>query len=455
MSAFARILFSALAGAIAGCSRPAAVVDEEEPHAEPPTNRIDVPEIVRRNLGITFAKVERQRLAAVLRLPGAFEALPQARIEHRAPLAGRLELHVAPLQAVQPGDLLATIDAPEWRAMQRQLADLDTEATVVAAHLAAAEPLLAAHHAHEASLREALDVVQERLRRLTATHESLGGQAQALADARVLRAQLQAQLAEAAEQHTETTARIARLTADRDAIAGRRSSLLAAAAAVFGRAVEADWRDRALLEVRAAGPGVVADLPATTGAFVAAHDLVAATLDPTRVRFRASALQSDLGRLRDGLRCELTPTGATDPLARVAGALQLGAAADPVRRTLDVFVVPDAQAPFLRAGVVGFAAIETTAMARPELTVPRRALLTDGLQRVFFRRDPADPDRVIRVEADVGLDDGRWVEIRSGIVDGDEVVLDGAYELMLASSTGARRGGHFHADGTWHADDHK
>ena len=37
--------------------------------------------------------------------------------------------------------------------------------------------------------------------------------------------------------------------------------------------------------------------------------------------------------------------------------------------------------------------------------------------------------------------------------DGDEVVLAGAYELMLASSGTVTKGGHFHADGTFHADE--
>ena len=35
----------------------------------------------------------------------------------------------------------------------------------------------------------------------------------------------------------------------------------------------------------------------------------------------------------------------------------------------------------------------------------------------------------------------------------DEVVLQGVYDLKLASSqSGQLEGGHFHADGTWHAD---
>jgi len=59
------------------------------------------------------------------------------------------------------------------------------------------------------------------------------------------------------------------------------------------------------------------------------------------------------------------------------------------------------------------------------------------------------------VEADMGPGDGRWVAILSGLMPNDEVVLDGAYELKLASqlSGASRRGGHIHADGTFHAGD--
>ena len=35
---------------------------------------------------------------------------------------------------------------------------------------------------------------------------------------------------------------------------------------------------------------------------------------------------------------------------------------------------------------------------------------------------------------------------------GDEVVLSGVYELKLATSGTAQKGGHFHADGSFHAE---
>ena len=74
----------------------------------------------------------------------------------------------------------------------------------------------------------------------------------------------------------------------------------------------------------------------------------------------------------------------------------------------------------------------------------------DGTAALYFRRDPKDKNKVIRTEADLGLTDGRWVVVASGVKEGDEVVVGGNYQLMLASSGAAPKGGHFHADGTFH-----
>lgn len=174
------------------------------------------------------------------------------------------------------------------------------------------------------------------------------------------------------------------------------------------------------------------------------------------MRFRARGLQSDLPRLAAGQAAQAVPARGLDADgARVPGTLLLGAEADPAQRTIELFLVPTRGAAWARPGVAGFLEIETAGAAEPVLAIPRGAALQDGLQRVLFRRDPKNPDQVIRCEADLGVDDGRWVEVRSGLVDGDEIVLAGAYELVLASSATAGKGGHFHADGTFHADEDK
>ena len=68
--------------------------------------------------------------------------------------------------------------------------------------------------------------------------------------------------------------------------------------------------------------------------------------------------------------------------------------------------------------------------------------------------DPANPERVVRTPVDVGVSDGEWTVVFSGVAPGDEVVLDGAYELKLASASKPAAAGHFHPDGTFHAGEH-
>lgn len=445
-----------LLAAAVGCSRAPVVATHHGDDAPPPSNRIAVPEAVRSNLGIEFVRVERRRVAATLRLPGHFELLPQARCEHRTPMAGRVTIRVQPLQAVAPGDVVYTIDAPEWRRTQRELGEIETELRVVTARIATMQPLLAAHQAHEQSLRDAVAVMQERIGSLEDTRQSVGGQAQAIADARVQLAQVRSQAAEAAEKHTETESLIAELQANRQALGERTQLVLAGAAAMLGveAAALADrWRSIGTIEVRAAVAGVVDQLAVASGAWVESHELVLTVTDLAQVRFRARALQTDLFRLRPGLPAAIHAAGAPHTAdAELTGELQFGAEADPTQRTIDLFVLPTTSAPFARPGVAAFVEIETAGGGDAELAVPLASVLPDGLDRVFFRRDPNDADQVIRVTADLGLDDGRWVEVKSGLVDGDQVVTAGAYALMLASSGSAPKGGHFHADGTWHAD---
>jgi len=434
------------------------------PHEPEPakTNRIAVPESVRRNLGIEFVKVERRRVAQTLRAPGHFELLPAARHEQRVPVAGRIEVLVKPLQQVAKGDVLYRLDAPQWRLMQRDLGEVVTSVQVAEARIAALQPLLVAYRVHEQSLREAIAVMEANISVLDETRSSVGGQAQQLASARVQLAQVRADLAEGTEKHAETDAMLAELQANLVAGRDRFELALEAAGTVLGRTAEElraegpgtkvpGWRAITVIEGRAAAAGLVDKLPVATGGWVETGDLVLTITDLTQVRFRARGLQSDLARLRAGLPAQVVPPHGRDrAVDRLTGTLALGVEADPAQRTIDLFLQPASTAEWARPGIAGFLEVETAAGATAELAIPLAAVLQDGLQRVLFRRDPADPDQVIRLEADLGLDDGRWVEVKSGIADGDEIVSAGAYELMLASSGTAAKGGHFHADGTFH-----
>jgi HlyD family secretion protein len=453
-----------LAGA---CRKPVAPPPDDHDEMAAPTDRIDVPETVRRNLGIRFVAVERRRIAATLRIPGSFELMADARREYRTPVAGRVEIACRQLQEVRPGDVLCRIESPQWRALQRELGEKITAIAVLEARHDSMEPLLQAHAQHEQALHAAIEVLQARVRSLEETRREVGGQAAELAAARTQLAQARTQDAESEEKHAglEATRRqiAAELAAARDAI----ELAMAAAATLAGETkaallAERDpdrtprWRQLDRLEHKAVAAGIVDALPISNGGWAHEGDLLATVTDPRLVRFRGRGLQSDLARLRTGLPARLVPpqtdAGAAATLITV---LEVGVHADPDQRTLELFAVPPPSSSWARPGIAAFLEIETEASQREELAVPVGAVLRDGLQRILFRRDPANQDRVIRLEADTGLDDGRWIEILSGLADGDQIVLDGAYELMLASSGMAQKGGHFHADGTFHAEEHK
>src|SRR5688500_5967407 len=194
---------------------------------------------------------------------------------------------------------------------------------------------------------------------------------------------------------------------------------------------------------------MVESLAVTDGGWVDASALILTTADLTQLRFRATGLQADLGKLRDGADASIVAphgarSGSDDSLP---GKLSLGLEASAETRTIELIISPQKLAPWARPGVSAYAEVVTDGSAEPETAIPLAAVVQDELARIYFRRDPKDPDKVIRVEGDLGVSDGRWVVVNSGLRAGDEVVLDGVYELKLTGTGRPQGGGHFHADG--------
>lgn len=439
--------------------------DESRPAV---TNRVDIPAPVRRNLGVTFATVEYRAVASTLRLPGRFELLPTSRREYRATLGGRVELMVSQYQRVEKGELLAKIDAIGWRQLQEQLVSAESALAQAGVRLESMGPLRAAHLRHEESLSAKIAMWQERVRRLEDLRAAGGGSGRELAEARATLNSTEAELADAMEKDADLAARQRELQTEVRAAGARLDLLLRSAAAVMGMEPEElvkpaagepgappVWRSLRQVEVRASAPGVVETLGVTNGGLAEAGGLLITVVRPEAVRFRARALQSDLGRLREGLVAGIVPpAGAT--LAeneRMHGRVTLGLGADADQRTIDILVAPERVAEWARAGVA--AQLELTLDGGgEELAIPLAAVVRDGAGPVVFRRDPANPDKAIRLEADLGVSDGRWIAVLSGLKEGDEVVVGGNYQLMLSMSGSMPKGGHFHADGTYHEEDH-
>ena len=459
-----------LAGALLACM-PACTQGSEDfqrssgpNQAGAPTNRIDIPATIRRNLGITFAKVEARRVAQTIRVPGAFELRPLARHEYRMALRGRVELLVDQYDTVEPGQPLFRFQSPAWP-------ELLHEIIVGEQAIATARAEIEVGQAKAVEARRRLALARGRI--------------EALAQADFKKADLETQAAELEASLPRLEAEI-RLAETHLANARRtRSHALHRAATAVGIPEEQldkpsgtglvgeevptyqtiDW-----IEVRAVESGIVEALAVTDGAFVEPPATVLSTVDPEQVRFRALALQGDLPRLMGAAGMGAGSVRIVPPLApgipiddTVEATMTFGLEAHPAERTMILLATPDELAPWIRPGVSAFLEVVvessgTGAAGGPALAIPRSAIVQDGLVHVFFRRDPSDPNKAIRVEADMGVSDGRWVVLHSGVMRGDEVVLVGAYELKLATAQSAAplqraQKGHVHADGSFHAEE--
>jgi Cu(I)/Ag(I) efflux system membrane fusion protein len=393
---------------LSSCNRDEAPSESVETESEQPTNRIEIPATVRKNLGITFAKVERRNVAETVRVPGSFELQALAKHEYRMMLPGHIEFLVQQFDTVKEG-------TPLYRFRSLKLLDL----------------------------QQRVDLAKATLNQAQSRFETTSARKKALAKANFKRAELDAQIAE--------------LQAD---IALRQAELKAATAALQGathntgegKKQASDW-----IEVLAREPGVIESLAVTDGSFVEETTLILTTVDPTKVRFHAIGLQSDLLKFKNGQQVSIVPpqTGENNLNDSIKAKLQIGLKADPKQRTIDLFAMPEELKSWSRPGVSAFLEIAENARSGMVLAIPKSAVVKDGIIHVFFKRDPLDANKAIRVEADLGENDGRWIEIKSDLGPNDEVVLNGAYELKLASSQSgtSQKGGHFHADGSFHGEE--
>lgn len=440
------ILLPLVLACVPAAAPPPDDADHADEHEDEHEGVIELPATVRRNLGITFADVEARHVEQTLRVPGAFELRPLARREYRMSLPGRIELLVDQYDTVRVGQPLYRYQSPAWPELLHEIILGEQALETAAAEIVVASAALA-------ETERRLEVARERLEAL------------ARADFRKAQLELEAAELEASLPRLRAELELARTRlANADRTHEHALHRAAAASQIPEHDLEAevvvdgervpnystiDW-----IDVRAEKGGVVEALHVTDGAFVEPPANVLSVVDPQAVRFRALALQADLPKLEGAVLTRIVPPRSPElPIDEgVEATMTIGLEAHPQERTLTLLAVPERPAAWIRPGISAFLEVVVGASAAPALAVPRSAIVQDGLTHVFFRRDPHDPDHVLRVEADLGISDGRWVVLESGVMRGDQVVDAGAYELNLAAKP-APTGGHVHADGSVH-DDH-
>jgi RND family efflux transporter MFP subunit len=191
--------------------------------------------------------------------------------------------------------------------------------------------------------------------------------------------------------------------------------------------------------------GVLDGIYLNPGAYLQEGTPLFHVVDTTRLRLEARIVEADIGRLVQphGAWFEVDgfETAFEINLANGGRLITLGLVVDPQTRTVPLvfeFSNPKDQ---LRIGM--FARIHVlTGKPKKALAIPLTAVQENAGQTSTYIQtgDQNFEHRVLRL----GLRDGQFIEVISGLTKGDRVVTQGSYLIQLAAS-GTQEIGHGHA----------
>ena len=170
-------------------------------------------------------------------------------------------------------------------------------------------------------------------------------------------------------------------------------------------------------------------------------------LDLERVWVVLEVSEFELGSLPEELDAYLTTSLDTDRsfglLKDLAGSLiEVGRVIDPRKRTVEIVFEIDNPEQRFPLGLFVEAQLATRTI-KDRLAIPASSVVRDLGQDVVFVVHSGETMQ--RREVELGIRDGGWVEVLSGLEEGERLIVEGAYRVKLASASPAEIGhGHAH-----------
>jgi cobalt-zinc-cadmium efflux system membrane fusion protein len=318
---------------------------------------------------IRVEPAKKETLAPTLSLPGEVAADPDRSARVSSPVAGRLvDVRFKEGSAVKKGDVLALLRIPEI-------------SKVRAAHSATVAKASSAR-----SNAERLEGLVEK--GMASKQEALAARAEAEA-----------------------------LGAEEKAL-GEQLGALGMGAAGSGSE----------LVLRAPIAGVVVARDAIVGQPVTTEQTIASIADLSESWFLARVFEKDLGRLELGALADVTLNAY--PNETFQGKVEyIGKQIDPIARTLTARIRLNDRADMLRIGLFGTARVVTKGerAGEPVLVVPRTALIDVAGKNVVFVR--VSPEEFELHEVTTGDAAAGKVRVLSGLREGEEIVVEGAFTI--------------------------
>jgi RND family efflux transporter MFP subunit len=227
-----------------------------------------------------------------------------------------------------------------------------------------------------------------------------------------------------------------------------KGQVLAVVGSQLGRELQSLDKGVSGTALRAPINGVIAHVHATAGAYLQKGQPVFHIIDPERLWLESRIPEVDVLRLVDADGAWITlPNNeesfyiATSGESANGRLVAFSQAIDPTTRTAPLileFVNPEQK---LRIGMLMEAHVFTGKRV-DSVAVPVSSIVRDnGVPVVYVELGGETFERRV---VQPGIRDGQYIEIRSGVVNGERVVSKGAYLVKLAAS-GPAEAGHGHA----------
>lgn len=191
-----------------------------------------------------------------------------------------------------------------------------------------------------------------------------------------------------------------------------------------------------VLPVVAPISGQVVERAATVGGTVDPQDKMFHIINLSRVLVEGDIPEDRGGMIRKGQ--EVRVRVSTYPEDAFSGRVNyISDVVDPQKRTIHLWsAVPNPDRK-LKPGM--FARVSVITEKKNEaVAVPIRAILEEGAERFVFVQNG---EEFIRQTVVLGVRDDRYVEVKEGLMPGDQVVIRGNQQLMLAQMSGGSTGG--------------
>jgi multidrug efflux pump subunit AcrA (membrane-fusion protein) len=188
------------------------------------------------------------------------------------------------------------------------------------------------------------------------------------------------------------------------------------------------------VDVTAPVSGVVNDRPVTIGDSIEPNTEMFHIVDLSKVVVVAQVYEEDVGKVKLGQSARIL--ALSYPTNEFAGTITfVGLELDPDTRTLPVWLTVENPDGKLRADMLVNTAL-LLAKNSDVLTVQKSAMMSDAGEKFVFVHTGTTFNRV---DIQTGAEDDRFVEIKDGLVPGDEIVIQGQRELFTAWLTGGKK----------------